>query len=60
MTSKAEAVAILKRRLMMLETRIYTREQAGHMSSYDRAEAAAIRKLLGELAKYESQMETHD
>ena len=50
MTSKTEATTILLRRLEHLEARIAERERTGVNTSYDRAERAAIRVALRELA----------
>ena len=50
MTSKTEAVVILRRRLEHLEARIAERERTGTSTSYDRAERSAIRVALQELA----------
>ena len=51
MTSKTAAATILARRLEHLEARIAERERTGVSTSYDRAERAAIRVALRELAE---------
>lgn len=49
MTSKAEAARTLERRLGLLEQRIQQRRDRGEASSWDEAEASALRKAIEEL-----------